>query len=117
MLVSLLSRGAACAEVVIEKAAHIRTVLLGSPLTLAFNGLVSASPVPPAAIQYRGLDVMYVIPRPEHVAVVFLLNFDDPTEKNIARVMAQEFVENQSKVGRAPPVSFSIRDPPAVRHG
>jgi hypothetical protein len=110
--VTSLSR---CTDVLIDKAANIRTMLLGAPLFLAFRSLKGGASVP-AAIPYRGSDVLYTIPRPEHVAVVFLLNFEDPTEKNIARIIAQEFVENQPKVGRAPPVSFSVKDPPAVRH-
>lgn len=103
-----------CADVLIDKVASIRTVILGAPLYLAFRSLTGGESMP-AAIPYRGTDVLYTIPRPQHVAVIFLLNFEDVTEKNIARIIAQEFVENQPKVGRAPPVSFSIKDPPAVR--
>lgn len=56
-------------------------------------------------------EYMFVCQSPTKVTVVFYVDFSDTTDRAMARVFLQEFVEAQRSVRTAPPVSFS-KEPP-----
>jgi len=85
------------------------------PLELACRNLLEKGSRTPSvvAVDYRKTETIYVCSGGADlkVVVIFLVDFADATDKAIARVFLQEFVEAQRTVRQAPPVSYS-RDPP-----
>ena len=79
------------------------------PLDRAFTALNEnrSSSVPIMMTNYRKTEVMFVCPAASKVVVIFLVDFSDATDKALARVFLQEFVEAQRTVRTAPPVSYS----------
>lgn len=62
-------------------------------------------------IQYRKNEAIFICPSASKIVVIFVVDFNDVTDKVIAKVFLQEFLEAQRTIRNAPPVSFS-RDPP-----
>lgn len=53
----------------------------------------------------------FVCPSASKVTVIFLVDFNDQTDKAIAKIILQEFVEAQRTIRTAPPVSYSKEAP------
>lgn len=93
--------------------ADIKRHLYGGPLDTAFTALAEnrSSSVPPCSIEIRKGEAMYICPQAAKVVVIFLVDFAEATDKALAKVFLQEFVEAQRTVRTAPPVSYS-KEPP-----
>jgi len=92
--------------------ADIKKLCLSGPLERAFNAMkedAKASPV--ITMNYRKTDIIYVCPRDGKVTVILKTDFEDSTEKAIARVFLQEFVEAQRTIRNAPSCAYSVKPP------
>lgn len=94
---------------------EFRKNIMGGPLDRAFNALLAntSENLPPMLVEYRDGEPMFIVPGAGKVMVVFAVDFADITDKAVARVFLQEFVEAQRVVRNAPPVSYS-KEAPAV---
>lgn len=92
---------------------ELRKNIMGGPLDQAFSALQSKTSVDsaPLVVEYRKNEAMFVCSSPSKVVVIFLVDFADPTDKAVAKVFLQEFVEAQRTVRTAPPVIYS-KEPP-----
>ncbi len=92
---------------------ELRKNIMGGPLDRAFSALLAKTSTDsaPLVVEYRKSESMFVCTSPSKVVVIFLVDFADATDKAVARVFLQEFVEAQRTVRTAPPVSYS-KDPP-----
>eukprot|EP01034_Spumella_vulgaris_P024195 gene24195-30514_t len=92
---------------------ELRKHVMGGPLDHAFSNLLAKTSVtaPPLVVEYRKNESMFVCTSPSKVVVIFLVDFADATDKAVAKVFLQEFVEAQRTVRTAPPVNYQ-KDPP-----
>lgn len=102
----------------LERISEIKRHLLGGPMDRAFTALAEkrSEGLPVMKFDYRPAESMFVCPSVSKVVVIFLVDFVDTTDKAVARVFLQEFVEAQRVVRTAPPVSFS-KEPPGELQG
>uniref|UniRef100_A0A7S0XD73 Arp2/3 complex 34 kDa subunit n=1 Tax=Chromulina nebulosa TaxID=96789 RepID=A0A7S0XD73_9STRA len=92
---------------------ELKRNLLSGPIEVAFDALLSktSNHLPITIINYRPNETIFVCPAPAKIVVIFLVDFNDITDKSLARIFLQEFVEAQRSIRTAPPVNFS-REPP-----
>lgn len=97
----------------LSSVSDLKRHMIAGPMIRAFRALQSKSSgsLPVSIVQYRKSEAIFVCPSAAKVTVIFLVDFTDPTDKAMARVFLNEFVEAQRTVRTAPPVSFS-REPP-----
>jgi actin related protein 2/3 complex subunit 2 len=100
----------------LNNVSDLRRVLVGGGLDRAFNALLSKTSdnLPVATIELRNGEPMFIVPSEAKIIVIFAIDFGDATDKALARVFMQEFVEAQRVVRNAPPVSFSKEPPPIL---
>lgn len=100
-------------EATLEAVSNIKRHFIGGPMDRAFSALArkKGEVTDAVAINYRKNETMFICPSASKVTVVFLVDFEIVTDKALARVFLQEFVEAQRTVRTAPPVSYS-REPP-----
>ena len=87
-------------------------------VALAATPRPAAAPAPtPAALLpavitlfFRPHEPLFIVPRSDRVSIIYALEFEDPTDRAIARIIAQEFVECQRSITNAPPVMFYDRE-------
>ena len=105
-------------ESFLEEISNLKRHISSGPLDRAFSALnaKTSGSLPLMSTNYRKSEIMFVCPAASKVVVVFLVDFNDTTDKALARVFLQEFVEAQRMVRTAPPVSFS-REPPGELAG
>jgi actin related protein 2/3 complex subunit 2 len=93
---------------------EIKQHIFGGPLERAFDALLEKrlGTLSPALVEYRRNEAMYICPSSaSKVIVIFLVDFEEATDRVIARVILQEFLEAQRNNRNAPPATFS-KDPP-----
>jgi len=92
---------------------EIKRHLIGGPLDHAFSKLLDkqSESLALSVVQYRQNEAIFICPSSSKIVVIFLIDFADPTDKAIARVFLQEFVEAQRTIRNAPPVTFSKDTP------
>ena len=103
-----------------ERAKQIETIsqLRMNTMACAFDRALvavaskSATLPPETTIRFRPSEPVWILPRADRVSVVYALEFSDPTDRAIARNIAQEFVDAQRSMGTAPTINFSDREPP-----
>lgn len=97
---------------------ELKRHISGGPLDRAIDALLAkrSENLPRMSVEYRKSESMYVCPSAHKVVVVFQIDFADLTDRALARVFLQEFVEAQRAVRTAPPVNFS-KDPPGELTG
>lgn len=114
----------------ITRVSMLRRHALAAPFERAFKAIAAgaapkpgtaggaAAPLSPSGaaalecvVRLRPSEPIFILPRPDKVIVVFTLEFADPTDRAIARIVCQEFVEAQRTIA-ATPVSFSDKSPP-----
>jgi actin related protein 2/3 complex, subunit 2 len=123
----------------LDTISDLKRHVIGAPLLQAFTGLDNkSSSASVVAIDYRLTtreveyadeagnvtktyghrlpEYMFLCTSANKVTVVFYVDFSDTTDRAMARVFLQEFVEAQRTVRTAPPVSFS-REPPGEISG
>jgi actin related protein 2/3 complex subunit 2 len=100
-------------EATLDAVSNIKRHFVGGPMDKAFATLASKKGEVSEAVvlNYRKNESVFICPSSSKVTVVFLVDFEIPTDKALARVFLQEFVEAQRTVRTAPPVSYS-REPP-----
>ncbi len=72
---------------------------------------------PPLVLRSRPREPVYVLCRPDRVLVVFHVTVAEPTDRAVARTVAQELTEAYRAVNNAPPVAWSEREPPMELKG
>lgn len=99
--------------------AQLRWHALSSAFDKAFKSVASkgASPAAEVVIRLRPREPVFVLPRADRVAVIYALHFADATDRAVARIICQEFVEAQRHISTAPPVNYSDREPPLELRG
>ena len=97
----------------LEYISNLKMYVMSGPVDRALTALASksSSTAAPVVINYRKDESFFVCPAASKVTVIFLIDFDDVTDKALARVFLQEFAESQRSVRTAPPVSYS-KEPP-----
>jgi actin related protein 2/3 complex subunit 2 len=115
------STGEACAG----RLADIKTLLIGSPFNAALQALDSGTSssgtvtcVDMHKSTSRGGGKCYIIPKPDRVTFVFAVDFEDETDRALARIFLQEFVEAQRSVNNCPPAAYGRgHEPPTEVQG
>lgn len=123
----------------LDTISDLKRHLIGAPLLQAFNGLENKVSAPNVvAIDYRLTtreveyadeagnitktyghrlpEYMFISTADNKITVIFYVDFSDNTDRAMARVFLQEFVEAQRTVRTAPPVSFSREPPGEIAH-
>lgn len=97
----------------IKKFSELRRNICGAPLDKCFEALGSGSSGGMSGFQIptRKGEIMYIRPAADRVTVVFSVDFEDTTDRALARVFLTEFQEAKRHVNNCPPVLFS-KDPP-----
>ena len=98
---------------------ELKRHLAGGPLDRAFTALAAkkSENLPPImVVEYRKTEAMFICPSSSKVVVIFQVDFNDITDKAVAKVFLQEFVEAQRTVRTAPPVNYS-KEPPGELAG
>lgn len=105
-------------EEYLNNISELKRNVAAGPLNNAFTALTNKSSggMPPMVIEYRKNECMFVCPAESKVTVIFLVDFVDVTDKAIAKVFLQEFVEAQRIVRNAPPIAYSKDTPPDLRN-
>jgi len=116
---ALLPASATAIPEFIRNVARLRRHALGAPFDRALKSVVTkgAAVAPEAVIRMSAREPVFILPRPDRVAVIFALHFADATDRAIARIVCLEFVEAQRHVSTAPPVNYSDREPPLELRG
>lgn len=99
----------------LERVSLLKRHVLSGPMHRAFSALVAkkSEGMPIMRIDYRKTESIFVCPSATKVIVIFLVDFIDSTDKALAKVFLQEFMEAQRSVRTAPPVSYYPKDPPS----
>lgn len=91
---------------------ELKKVVCGGPIEKALTSLLKKeAPGPVLQINYRKNESMFICPSSGKVVIVFMVDFADQTDKAMAKVFLQEFVEAQRTVRTAPPVQY-LREAP-----
>ncbi len=120
--VSLAINGDALPGTLVEVATRVsqlRMHVSSFPFLNAMNAVAGGrgGSEPPYALRVRPREAVYVLTRGDRVLVVYHLDVAEPTDRAIARVVAQELTEAYRTVNSAPPVSWSEREPPGELKG
>jgi len=99
-------------EEFLESISMLKRHVIGGPIRKALSALMNnkAESLQPCKVSFRKGEVMYVTQSDQKIFVTFLVDFGDNTDKAMARVFLQEFVEAQRVVRSAPVTSYS-REP------
>lgn len=90
----------------------LKEVMMRGALKKYFKALMSGKPESkPMMYNIRGDTTVYLIPGDDRVSVCFGIDFNEPTDKVIARVFMQELSDSKKIVRSAPPFKWSV-DPP-----
>ena len=102
----------------LEKISDLKKLVFSGPMDLVFQKLQDGTSRDAAVvtIEYRQNEYLFLCASDSKVVVIFLVDFQDTTDKAIAKVFLQEFVESQRSIRSAPPVSYS-KDPPGELTG
>lgn len=104
---------------VISKIANIRKYAVTYPYLKMMNAVASGKGASEKPFVCRTVErePIYLLPRADRVIVIYHLAFDEPTDRAIARVVAQELTEANRTVNNAPPCSWSEREAPMELKG
>lgn len=102
-------------EAFLERISLLKRHVMSGPMSRAFTALVAkkSEGMPVCRVDYRKGESMFVCPSATKVVVIFLVDFPDTTDKALAKVFLQEFMEAKRVVTNAPPVSYFPKEPPA----
>jgi actin related protein 2/3 complex, subunit 2 len=104
---------------VITKVACLRKSVVAFPFHRMLRAVAAGTggSEKPFVIRTVPEEPIYLLPRVDRVIVIFHLAFSEPTDRAIARVVAQELTEANRQVNNAPPCSWSERDAPLELKG
>lgn len=97
----------------LDQISDLKKLVFCGPMDLAFTALQSGTSrkTEIVTLEYRPNEYIFICPTESKVVVIFMVDFVDVTDKAIAKVFLQEFMESQRSIRSAPPVSYS-KDPP-----
>ena len=96
----------------ISRLALLKSTLVGGVFDAYFTALLSSTPLTSTfTFSLRSDTQLYFIPKADRVTVIFSLSFQEETDRAIARIFMQEFVEVKRRLGAAPPCTFSNNAP------
>mgnify|MGYP001063300911 CR=1 FL=1 len=102
----------------ITQVASLRRHAMASVFDRALKAVATKGSLPPeAVVRFRPTEPTFVLPRADRVSVIYTVEFADPTDRAMARIIAQEFAEAQRHISTAPPANFSDREPPMELRG
>jgi actin related protein 2/3 complex, subunit 2 len=101
----------------VARVACLRRNAFAAPFERAFRSVIAKAPAPEMTVRYRADSPVYVLPRGDRVIVVYALNFEDTTDRAIARIICQEFVEAQRHVSTGPTVNWTDKEAPLELRG
>lgn len=92
--------------------ASLRRHAMAAPFVKAFGAVLggTGATAPSAVVRFRPREPILIMPRGDRVIIIYALHFGDPTDRAMARIIAQEFVESTRTVANAPPCAFTDRD-------
>ena len=98
----------------LERVSLLKRHMMCGPMFRAFSALLAkkSDGMPVVRVDYRKGESMFVCPTATKVVVIFQVDFADVTDKALAKVFLQEFMEAKRSVTNAPPVSYFPREPP-----
>mmetsp|Transcript_7654 Transcript_7654/g.12932 ORF Transcript_7654/g.12932 Transcript_7654/m.12932 type:complete len:306 (-) Transcript_7654:2122-3039(-) len=97
-------------ESFLTNVSELKRNLIAGPLDKAFTALLdkTSSNLPIMTLEYRKGEPMFICcGNNSKVVVVFQVNFTDVTDRAVARVFLQEFLEAQRTVRTSPSIGFS----------
>lgn len=90
----------------------LKEVMMRGAFRKYFMSLRNGKPeTKPMMYNIRGDTVVYLVPGDDRVSITFGIDFNEPTDKVIARVFMQELSDSKKVVRSAPPFMWSV-DPP-----
>jgi len=96
----------------ITRLALLKSTLVGGVFDAYFTALLANTPLTSTfTFSLRSDTQLYFIPKADRVTVIFSLSFQEETDRAIARIFMQEFVEVKRRLGAAPPCTFSNNSP------
>ena len=97
----------------LDNISMLKRHMAGGPLDNAFTALLEnkSGNLPVMVVQYRKTEAMFICPSASKVVVIFQVDFADVTDKAVAKVFLQEFLEAQRTVRTAPPVNYTRERP------
>lgn len=99
-----------------EKVAMLKTNTIGAVFDHYFTAMLSGGSSEPFQFALRADTKIYIFPSTDRVAVIFSLDFNEPSDRVLARVFLQEFTDCRRHLGAAPPCSFNHNPPLEMKH-
>jgi actin related protein 2/3 complex subunit 2 len=99
---------------VVAKVANLRRHLLSWPYLRLMRAVAEGrgAAEKPFCLRLSAREPVFLLTRADRVVVIFHLAFEEPTDRAVARIIAQELTEANRQVNNAPPCSWSERDVP-----
>ena len=93
----------------LDNISSIKRHIMGGPLHKEFSALLNGTSTikPPLVFPYRPNECFFIFSSESKIVVGFSVDMQDSTDRAMAKIFLQEFVESQRAVRTAPPVSFS----------
>lgn len=107
-------------EATIKKVSLLKTYAMSAPFDLAFKQqLAGANNSQLMPIHYRDEEAIYIKASADRVTVIFSVLFRDETDKILAKVFLQEFVDCRRQPGlqNAPQALYTNKEPPMELRG
>ena len=95
------------ASVVVDTFAAIKHHVAGAPYKHLLTHLQAGTSVSltPFCVNFKGTETTYFLPGPDRVMFAYGMQFPDPTDAALVRVLCQQFADVQRTMGAAPAVS------------
>jgi len=101
---------------VVRKIELLKTNIIGAVFDSYFTALLAGKALTDNfKFTLRSDTIIYLIPRPDKVIVVYEIDFDDKVDTAIAKVFMQEFIDCKKRLGAAPPCTFAQQPPPELK--
>jgi len=94
-----------------KKLALFKHNTIGGVFNHFFDGVLRGEALDNFKFSLRGDCTLYFVPGKDRVVIVFALDFQDKTDKSIAKVFMQEFSEARRRLRQAPPISWGTEPP------
>jgi len=102
----------------VEKISCLKTNVLAGVFDYYFTALLTNPGKPPDPFKFdlRSDTTIYFFPKSDRVTIIYSIDFKEKTDKAIAKIFMQEFVEARRGLGAAPPVTWSVNPPMELAH-
>lgn len=99
-------------KAIARTAALLKRNLISVPFEAFFDQVGQASPAPVTEIKYRPNESFWIMSDRDKCTVVFNVDFSDKDDVVLGNVFLQEFKNVRRNIPAAPPVSFTVGEPP-----